>query len=68
GGLLRGFLRASDAAAITVPVNGTNTTLAALLPGGAGSCRANLPGGVDSWNGESGWWFYFEYRQDAALL
>lgn len=67
GGLLRGFLRASDAAVITVPVNGSNMTLASLLPGGAGSCRANLAGGVDSWNGESGWWFYFEYRQDAAL-
>lgn len=66
GGLLRGFLRASDAAAITVPVDGTPRTLASMLPGGAGSCRANLPGGLDSWNGESGWWFYFEYRQDAA--
>ncbi|MBN8740539.1 MAG: hypothetical protein BGP24_21745 [Lysobacterales bacterium 69-70] len=68
GGLLRGFLRASDAAVITVPVNGANMSLASLLPGGTGSCRANLPGGVDSWNGESGWWFYFEYRQDAASL
>lgn len=68
GGLLRGFLRASDAAVITVPVNGANMPLASLLPGGAGSCRANLPGGVDTWNGESGWWFYFEYRQDAASL
>ena len=68
GGLLRGFLRASDAATITVPVNGTPRTLASLLPGGTGSCQANVPGGVDTWNGESGWWFYFEYRQDAAML
>lgn len=66
GGLLRGFLRASDAATITVPVDGTPRTLASLLPGGAGSCQANVTGGVDTWNGESGWWFYFEYRQDAA--
>lgn len=66
GGLLRGFLRASDAAAIMVPVDGTPRTLASMLPGGAGSCRADVPGGVDTWNGESGWWFYFEYRQDAA--
>jgi hypothetical protein len=68
GGLLRGFLRATDAATITVPVNGSTMTLASLLPGGAGSCRANGTGGVDTWNGETGWWFYFEYRQDAATL
>lgn len=66
GGLLRGFLRASDAATITVPVNGTPRTLASLLPGGAGSCQADVAGGVDTWNGETGWWFYFEYRQDSA--
>jgi hypothetical protein len=68
GGLLRGFLRATDAATITVPVNGNTMTLASLLPGGVGSCRANGAGGVDTWNGESGWWFYFEFRQDAATL
>ncbi|MBL8299534.1 MAG: hypothetical protein JNN30_14450 [Rhodanobacteraceae bacterium] len=68
GGLMRGFLRASDAAAISVPVNGTPRPLASLLPGGAGSCQANVPGGVDTWNGETGWWLYFEYRQDAAAL
>lgn len=67
GGLLRGFLRASDAATITVPVDGTPRTLASLLPGGAGSCQSNVTGGIDTWNGESGWWFYFEYRQDAAV-
>lgn len=68
GGLLRGFLRAADAATITVPVNGNTLPLSSLLPGGAGSCRASGVGGVDTWNGESGWWFYFEYRQDAAVL
>ncbi|HSX59203.1 MAG TPA: hypothetical protein VLF18_03285 [Tahibacter sp.] len=67
GGLLRGFLRASDAATITVPVDGTPRTLASLLPGGAGSCQADVAGGLDNWNGEAGWWFYFEYRQDGAL-
>jgi hypothetical protein len=67
GGLMRGFLRASDAATLIVPVNGTDMTLASVLPGGAGSCKANVTGGVDTWNGVSGWWFYFEYRQDAAL-
>lgn len=66
GGLLRGFLRASDAATITVPVDGAPRTLASLLPGGTGSCQPNVSGGIDSWNGESGWWLYFEYRQDSA--
>lgn len=68
GGLMRGFLRAADAALIEVPVNGTNRSLASMLPGGAGSCRADVPGGVDTRNGEQGWWFYFEYRQDAVEL
>lgn len=67
GGLMRGFLRASDAATIVVPVNGNPMTLASVLPGGAGSCKGNVTGGVDSWNGESGWWFYFEFRQDAVV-
>ncbi|TDR48795.1 hypothetical protein DFR29_101419 [Tahibacter aquaticus] len=68
GGLMRGFLRASDAALIPIPLNGTTVTLASVLPGGAGSCRANVSGGIDTWRGESGWWFYFEYRQDAVGL
>lgn len=68
GGLLRGFLRASDAATIMIPIDGTPRSLASLLPGGAGSCQADVPGGVDTWNGEAGWWFYFEYRQDSATL
>lgn len=68
GGLMRGFLRASDAALVTFDVNGTPATLASLLPGGAGSCKANVAGGVDTWRGEAGWWFYFEYRQDAVTL
>lgn len=68
GGLMRGFLRAVDAALIQVPVNGTNRSLASMLPGGAGSCRADVPGGVDTRNGEQGWWFYFEYRQDAVQM
>jgi hypothetical protein len=67
GGLLRGFLRASDAATIMVPVDGTPRSLASLLPGGTGSCQPNVAGGIDTWNGESGWWFYFEYRQDSAI-
>lgn len=68
GGLMRGFLRASDAALVSLDVNGATVTLASLMPGGAGSCKANVTGGVDTWRGESGWWFYFEYRQDAANL
>lgn len=68
GGLMRGFLRATDAALVTFDINGTAVTLASLLPGGAGSCKANVTGGVDTWRGEAGWWFYFEYRQDAANL
>jgi hypothetical protein len=68
GGLMRGFLRASDAALVTFNVNGSTVTLASLLPGGAGSCKANVTGGVDTWRGETGWWFYFEYRQDAVTF
>ena len=68
GGLMRGFLRASDAAQVTLVANGATRTLASLLPGGAGSCKADVAGGVDTWHGETGWWFYFEYRQDPAGL
>ncbi|MEO8669893.1 MAG: hypothetical protein ABI411_01185 [Tahibacter sp.] len=64
GGLMRGFLRESDAALVIVPINGTNQTLASLLPGGVQSCKADVAGGKDTWLGQSGWWFYFEYRQD----
>lgn len=66
GGLMRGFLRAADAATIMVDINGSSRSLASLLPGGAGSCKPDVAGGVDTRNGESGWWFYFEYRQDAV--
>ncbi len=61
-GLLRGFLRESDANTILLPaelpiVGGQ--PLSILLPGGTGSCA---PGDDrDTHEGVSGWWFYFEF-------
>lgn len=58
--LLRGFLTEADANALIFPP-GTplaGRTVASLLPGGSGSCRADLPGGKDTFGGEPGWWFY----------
>lgn len=66
GALLRGFLRESDAALITVPYNNQQIPLSSMLPDGAGSCRTNVARGKDVHRGESGWWFYFETRLDAV--
>jgi len=62
-GLLLGFVRETDAAQVILPadlplVGGQPLTV--LLPGGAGSC-VPPPGDLDMHEGESGWWFYFQF-------
>jgi hypothetical protein len=64
-GLMRGFLRESDADSILLPaelplVGGQ--PLSVLLPGGTGNCA---PGDDrDTHEGVSGWWFYLSYPAD----
>ncbi len=60
-GLLRGFLRQSDADQITIPnpTGGPPIVLSSLLPGGTGNCSTRDD--RDIVNGEPGWWFYFNY-------
>ncbi len=62
-GLLRGFLRESDANQIVISdpalPNG-GVTLASLLAGGSGSCSTRND--RDTHRGESGWWFYFNFQ------
>jgi hypothetical protein len=66
-GLLRGFLRESDADLLLLPpelplVGGQPVSV--LLPGGSGNCAAGDD--RDLLAGESGWWFYFELTADEA--
>jgi hypothetical protein len=68
GGLMRGFLRESDADQITVDPGTGPVTLSSVLPGGAGSCATSVPNGIDSDRGEPGWWMYLEYRFDSVTL
>lgn len=61
-GLLRGFLRESDANQIVISdpnLPGGSVTLASLLPGGTGSCSSRND--KDTHQGESGWWFHFNF-------
>lgn len=60
-GLLRGFLRRSDADQITIPdpTGGPPIVLSSLLPGGSGNCSTRND--LDVLDGEAGWWFYFNY-------
>ena len=61
-GLLRGFLRESDANQIVISdpaLPGGSVTLAGLLAGGNGSCSTRND--KDTHQGESGWWFYFNF-------
>lgn len=58
-GLIRGFLRESDADQLLLPpdlpvIGGQ--PLSVLLPGGSGSCASGDD--RDQHEGESGWWFY----------
>lgn len=61
-GLLRGFLRESDANLILI-TNPNDPTqrfpLSSLLAGGSGSCASRND--KDSYQGVPGWWFYFNY-------
>jgi hypothetical protein len=66
GGLMRGFLRESDADQITVDLGTGSVTLSSVLPGGAGSCASGIVNGLDSDRNEPGWWMYLEYRLDAV--
>jgi hypothetical protein len=61
-GLLRGFLRESDANQIVISdpaLPGGSVTLASLLAGGSGSCSTRND--KDIHQGQSGWWFYFNF-------
>ena len=64
-GLLRGFLSEVAAAAVVlpadIPVVG-GLPLTAVLPGGAGNCSTNDD--RDMKEGQSGWWFYFEFSAE----
>ena len=66
GGLMRGFLRESDADQIVVDVSGQSVVLSSVLPGGTGSCAQNVAHGKDTDRDESGWWMYLETRLDAV--
>lgn len=62
-GLLRGFLRESDAQQIIItnPSDPTQSyPLSSLLAGGVGACSSRND--KDLYNGEAGWWFYFNYQ------
>ncbi len=68
-GLMMGFLRETDADAILLPpevpqVGGQ--PLSVLLPGGSGNCAAGDD--RDTFEGQSGWWFYFAFTADAVAF
>jgi hypothetical protein len=59
--MLRGFLRETDANAALIPASIPligGRPLSALLAGGANNCSTRND--KDTYNGESGWWFYLE--------
>lgn len=66
-GLLKGFLRESDANQIVISdpaLPGGSLTLASLLAGGTGSCSTRNDRDLHA--GESGWWFYFNFQAAAV--
>jgi hypothetical protein len=66
-GLLRGFLRESDANQIVISdpaLPGGSLTLASLLAGGSGSCSSRNDRDIHA--GVSGWWFYFNFQATAV--
>ncbi len=67
GGLQRGFLRQADADLILlppdVPVVG-GQPISILFPGGGGNCAAGDD--RDTFLGETGWWFYFEFASNSV--
>lgn len=66
GGLMRGFLRESDADQISIDLGAGPIVLSSMLPDGTGSCETGDPHGKDTDRGEPGWWMYLEYRLDAV--
>ena len=66
GGLMRGFLRESDADQITVDLGTGPVVLSSVLPDGTGSCATGVSNGLDNDRNEPGWWMYLEYRLDAV--
>jgi hypothetical protein len=66
GGLLRGFLRESDADQLPIDLGGETVPLSSLLPDGTGSCATGVANGKDVDRDEPGWWMYLEYRLDAV--
>jgi hypothetical protein len=66
GGLMRGFLRESDADQIVVNLGTGDVTLSSVLPGGTGSCATGIANGLDVDRSEPGWWMYLEYRLDSV--
>jgi len=65
-GLMRGFLRESDADQIPIDLGGQTVALSSLLPDGNGSCATGVVNGKDVDRDEPGWWMYLEYRLDAV--
>lgn len=64
-GLLRGFIRETDADLLLIPADVPligGQPLSALLPGGAGNCAAGDD--RDTLDGQTGWWFYFSIQAE----
>lgn len=59
-GLLSGFVTeaAANALIVEVPIFG-QVPLSSLLPGGSGNCASHSD--KDTHEGQSGWWFYFNF-------
>jgi len=67
-GLMRGFLRESDANTTLIPAGlpGAGQPVASLFPGGTGNCAAFDDRDVH--RSESGWWFYFNFEAPLAVM
>eukprot|EP00808_Paulinella_micropora_P000079 g68157.t1 len=68
-GLLYGFLKESDANTIRIPANVAfvgNKTIANLLPGGTGSCRASDNQKDTHPVYGTGWWMYFNFAGEGV--
>jgi hypothetical protein len=64
-GLLRGFLAESEADLIILPADIAvvgGDPLSSVLPGGSGCCASHDD--RDNHNGQTGWWFYFDFPAD----
>jgi hypothetical protein len=63
-GLIRGFLRQTDAAATIVNVPGIGRVPVSSVLGGPGACGGTAD--LDTRNGENGWWLYFNFSASAV--